>query len=128
MNWKQSLQQLPPEACFVEHQPLTPRYERAANRLEYLLENALVLGVREADGHHTGCIEIAVWAPEPARRGDGYYACFRVTLVDREPCFAVLYCFYDGRDRTPGFRSSDAAQAYSLSQGFRDDIRDHHRA
>ncbi len=127
MNWKQILQQLTPDACFVEHHPLTPRYERAANKIEYLLENALVLGVREADSKQAGCREIAIWAPEPTRRRDGYYACFRVFLDDGAPSFAVLYCFYDGTDRSPGLRSAETATAYALSQGFRDEVQDPHR-
>ena len=128
MNWKQILQQLPADACFVQHQPFTPRYRRAANKIEYLLENAVFLGVRDSEGRHSGCLEIATWAPEPARRRDGYFACFRVHLQDDAPTLAVLYCFYDGTDQSLGFRSLEAAAAYAYTQGFRDEVSDDHRA
>ena len=57
MNWKQILQHLPADACFVEHQPFTPRYQRAANKIEYLLENAVFLGVRDAVGQTPYCVQ-----------------------------------------------------------------------
>jgi len=34
------------------------------------------------------------------------------------PYYAVLFCFYDGTEASPGFRSLEAAHTFALSQGF----------
>jgi hypothetical protein len=125
MNWKHVLRDLPLDACIVEHQPFTTRYQRANSKLEYLLEHAEVLGARDSERPISSCAEIAVWAPEPTKRRPGYYACFRIYLEDSHPVFAVLYCFYDGRDQSPGFRSVEAATSFAVAQGFRHEDQDH---
>ncbi|MEZ4227507.1 MAG: hypothetical protein R3B13_41595, partial [Polyangiaceae bacterium] len=62
---------------------------------------------------------VAAWAPPPTGRGSGYYWCVRLHLDEHERVeLAVLYCFYDGTERSPGFRSLNDASAYSADHGF----------
>lgn len=120
MDWLQALRELPEGAVWVQHRPLTPRYVRAALKLASILRSAVLLGLRRAERlHHT---ELATWSPPADGRGCGYYCCFRVfgsatTRVDG----AVLFCFYDGRDLSPGFRSLSAAHSFAQSEGFQED-------
>jgi hypothetical protein len=63
-------------------------------------------------------IEIAVWAPPEQGRRPGYYCCFRIYFKGDDMVFAVLFCFYDGTEGSPGFRSFESARAYAFSEGF----------
>lgn len=120
MDWLAELRSLGPEQVFVRHVPMTPRYGRAAQKLRYVLRASSVLGERASARHGTDAVEIATWAPPPSGHGHGYYACFRVFLKEGRPSAAVLFSFYDGTDKSPGFKSVDAAKAYAAAQGFTD--------
>ena len=112
------LQALGPEQIFVQHFPMTPRYGRAAQKLRYILRASSVLGQRAVADPGIDAVEVAVWAPPPYGRGHGYYVCFRVFMEDGQPSAAVLFCFYDGTGKSPGFRSMSSAMAYAVAQGF----------
>jgi len=116
-DWLASLQVLTPEQIYVHHVPVTPRYGRAAQKLRYLLRASSALGQRASAHRDAEAVEIATWAP-PQGRGHGYYACFRIFIEKGEPSVAVLFSFYDGTDKSPGFKSMAAAQAYAATQGF----------
>lgn len=123
MNWLEALQALSSRQRAVEHQPETPRYARARTKLRYLVERAIYLGERP-NPLHQNCVEIAVWVPPGHGRGPGYYGCFRMYLEDNMPVFAVLFCFYDGTEGSPGFRSLDAAGVFAVENGFEKGVRD----
>jgi hypothetical protein len=118
MDWLARLRSLGPDQVFVRHVPMTPRYGRAAQKLRYVLRASTVLGVRATARHGTDAVEIATWAPAPSGPGHGYYACFRIFLEGGRPSSAVLFRFYDGTDKSPGFKSLDSAKAYAAAQGF----------
>lgn len=118
MSWIAKLRALGPERIYVQHSPMTPRYGRAAQKLRYVLRASSVLGQRALVGPDTDAIEIATWAPPQHGRGHGYYACFRIFRHEGEPSAAVLFCFYDGTDKSPGFKSINAATVYAVAQGF----------
>jgi hypothetical protein len=117
LNWLSQLQTLPPDRLFVEHHPPTPRYGRAQSKLRWLVRESVLLGERPASRKSDNSVEIAVWA-RPATGKHGYYSCFRLFLEGEEVLSALLFCFYDGTEESPGFRSVDGALAYALSQGF----------
>lgn len=120
MDWIRALRELPEGAVWVQHRPHTSRYVRAAAKLVSVLRSAILLGLRRAE--HPQHTEIAAWSPPGDGRGCGFYCCFRVfgspaTGVNG----AVLFCFYDGRDLSPGFRSLPAARSFAQSEGFQED-------
>ena len=45
-----------------------------------------------------------MWAPPGHGRGPGYYCCFRIYHPQGETLFALLFCFYDGTEGSPGFK------------------------
>ena len=115
-EWFALLQQLPDERFIVAHEPPTPRYGRALAKVPYLLAHSRFLGQRATE---SGAIEIAAWAPPPSGRGHGYYTCTRVWIdEEHRPSVAVLFCFYDGTEQSPGFKSLSAASVFARSQGF----------
>lgn len=115
-DWLQDVRALPTRAVFVKHEPPTPRYGRAQAKVLYLLRESEVVGCREAD--YPGAVEIAAWAPSPSG-GVGYYTCFRLFLgSDQEVEAAVLFCFYDGTEKSPGFKSAQSAREFAFTHGF----------
>lgn len=117
MDWIAALRELPEDALWVQHRPLTPRYVRAAAKLPALLRSAALLGTRPAENpEHT---ELATWSPPPDGRGVGAYCCFRAYGARVGPLrAAALFCFYDGRDQSPGFRTLSSAQTFARDAGF----------
>ena len=126
MSWLEVLRALPEEAVFVAHNPPTPRYGRAQAKLRYVLRTASVLGGRRSDlVEHA--IETAAWSPPPTGRGNGYYVCFRLFFDQFERVEqAVLYCFYDGTDGSPGFKTLHEAGEYARLNGFGAGHDEHH--
>lgn len=116
-TWLDRVRDLPPERVFVQHNPPTARYGRAQVKLGYVLREAHYLGVREAEGSQTR-LEIATWTRAPSGRGFGYYACFRLYFDKDVLAAAMLFCFYDGTERSPGFKSLEAALQYARARGF----------
>lgn len=108
---------LPRRMRLVLHQPETARYQRARARFDYLMEAAHVLGVR-ASGSSGSSLEVALWAPPPAGQGYGLYACVRLYYDGHALNLAVLFCFYDGTEGSPGFKSPAAALCFARSNGF----------
>ncbi len=117
MDWLGEIQRLPRSWRAVQHEPETPRYARARAKLEYILREAVYLGTRKPE-RGLDAIEIAVWARPGHGRGFGYYCCFRLFLDKGTVSWAVLFCFYDGTEGSPGFKSVDTARAYARSHGF----------
>ncbi len=116
--WLEAVRALPDEAVVVVHNPPTPRYGRAQSKLGYLLRTSLVLGEKR-HGRSDRAVEVAAWAPPPTGRGSGYYWCVRLHLDEHERAeVAVLYCFYDGTENSPGLRSLGEARAYCIDHGF----------
>ena len=110
---------LPRTRRIVLHQPETARYQRAREKFDYLLTAAVVLGVRQ-QSPEVASEEIAIWAPSANGQSSGNYACVRLYYESLELTLAVLFCFYDGTERSPGFRSEGAALVYSRSHGFKE--------
>ena len=115
MNWLEQIRNLLPHQLAVEHQPETPRYSRARSKLRHIVNRGKYLGKREEKER---TLEIAVWTPPEHGRGTGYYCCFRVYFKDDELLYAVLFCFYDGTEKSPGFRSFESALAFAKSEDF----------
>lgn len=117
MDWLEELLGLPPDARYVKHNPASPRYFRGAQKLGYVLRNGSFLG-SQPDAERSDAVCVALWAPPGHGRGKGYYCCFRVYVVDGKVQYAVMYCFYDGTDESPGFKTESSARAYARSEGF----------
>jgi hypothetical protein len=117
MHWLNVLRALPASRRAVQHQPETPRYARARTKLRYVLERGTFLGVRQSELHR-GAVEVALWAPPGHGRGPGYYCCFRIFHARRKEQFAVLFCFYDGTEGSPGFKSVGSARTFASAHGF----------
>jgi hypothetical protein len=73
----------------VQHEPWTPRYERARLKLRDLLAGLQVLGWQH--GEQEGALELALWALDPNHIRRGWYACVRVVWRDGAPTYAHLY-------------------------------------
>lgn len=117
MDWLQELRNLPPNRRAVQHHPETPRYARARAKLRYIIERGIFLGIRQ-HALSGNAVEVAVWAPPGHGTGAGYYCCFRLLLEQEEVAFAVLFCFYDGTERSPGFKGVSAARTFAAANGF----------
>ncbi len=117
MNWLERIRKLSPRQRAVQHQPETPRYSRARSKFRYVVDRGRYLGERRV-GKRRREIEIALWAPPGQGRGPGYYCCFRIYFKGDDVISAVLFCFYDGTEGSPGFRSVESARAYAHSEGF----------
>lgn len=117
-DWLELLRALGADSVEVKHTPLTERYQRAAKNRHYILRNATVLGERAITLPHT--FEVALWCPHPeGARRPGYYVCIRVRIQGKDLVTdAILFCFYDGTDGKPGFRSCEKASTYAHDQGF----------
>ena len=63
-------------------------------------------------------IEIAVWAPPDAGKRSGHYGCFRVFFKGGEVLSAVLFCYYDGTEGSPGFTSREKGASFRQTTGF----------
>lgn len=126
MAWLKAIRALPASRRAVQHQPETPRYARARTKLRYVLERGTFLGARQSELHQ-GAVEIAVWAPPGHGRGPGYYCCFRIFHQRDHEHFALLFCFYDGTEGSPGFKSVGSARIFANANGFGGaDHEDHH--
>ena len=112
------LRGLGPGQVFVQHHPPTPRYGRAQTKLSYLLREAILLGIKR-EPRTPSRLEIAIWTRPPTGRGFGYYACFRLFFERAQLVAALLFCFYDGTERSPGFKSIDAATVFASQNGFK---------
>lgn len=116
MDWLKRLREVPDGQRVVQHRPETDRYARARLLLRYVVRAAAFLGSRMGDSGD----EIAVWCAPASGRGHGYYACFRFIEHERTT-WAVLFCFYDGTESSPGFRSVGAAASHAAQYGFSQD-------
>ena len=116
-SWWEATKSLPETHRFVAHEPETPRYARARQKLRYLIRKGEYLGSTGAFGD-TGRIEIAVWVPPDQGKGPGYYGCFRLFIEESVVTGAVLYCFYDGTESSPSLSTLQDAQAFARANGF----------
>lgn len=114
-DWWEAVKGLTAAHRFVVHEPETPRYARARQKLRYLVRGGISLGASRASA---GRIELAVWAPPEHRRGPGYYGCFRLFIEETVVTGAVLYCFYDGSESSPSLPTLEDAQALAQAHGF----------
>ena len=117
LTWWDAVTQLPASHRFVAHEPETPRYARARQKLRYLLREGVYLGATAGMGGERRT-EIAVWAPSEYGSGPGYYCCFRLFIDAGVATGAVLFCFYDGTESSPGLSTLEAAQAFARENGF----------
>lgn len=117
-NWLDTLRELPLDLVGVAHQPMTLRYSRAFDKRIYLLREGILLGERSAS--YRQAIEIAIFAENPnSNKKPGYYACLRIFLDEKKAVLsAVIFCFYDGTEKSPGFKSVHSALKYALEGGF----------
>ncbi len=115
-TWWAAVGQLSASQRFVAHEPETPRYARARQKLRLVLRTGEYLGcLNPSDADHL--MEIAVWSP-PERRGAGYYCCFRLFLDDGMVTSAVMFAFYDGTESSPGLSTIEEARAFAQANGF----------
>jgi hypothetical protein len=119
-DWLEALRGLPRQNLIVSHNPPSPRYERAARQKDWILQQGKVIGIAHADDDPL-VVEIVVWT-EPMRNGSyGLYVVFRVFCQKNYlPYFAVLFCFYDGKDKGRGqserkFKSEESARSFMRS-------------
>ena len=122
-SWWEAVKGLPETNRFVAHEPETPRYARARQKLRYLIRAGEYLGATDAPEHDRR-IEIAVWAPSAQGWGPGYYACFRLFIEDGVATTAVLFCFYDGNESSPCLPNLQDAQAFAEVNGFMREVDD----
>lgn len=119
MNLLATILSLPKSRRIVQHEPETPRYWRARRKLVYILKKSVILGDKSSTGSSSG-LEVATWAPAGSGHGFGFYCCFRVYFEGENPTMAILYCFYDGSEGSPGFGTLESAQAYAFSRDFKE--------
>lgn len=122
MDWLEEIRRLPPQRRAVWHQPETPRYSKARQKLAFVIRESQFLGVKR-DEENPSAILTALWAPPGHGSGPGFYSCFRVFLEDKKAIFAVMYCFYDGTEGSPGFRALQPAIAFAESNGFSGELK-----
>ena len=120
MDWLEEIRRLPAERRAVQHEPETPRYAKARQKLRYIVREASFLGAQEDPERPATAWLVAAWARPERGVGYGYYVCFRVYVEQSRVLLAVLYCLYDGTENSPGFRSVEAAKAFAETQGFRE--------
>jgi hypothetical protein len=117
MDWLDVLRKLDgADRVFVRHEPTTPRYVRAGQKLTYVLRDAVVLGTHP--GEQPGTIEVAAWARSPTGKGSGFYCCFRIEFEDSTPVEATLFCFYDGTEGSVTTKTHEAAEALARANNF----------
>ena len=116
-SWWEAVKGLPETHRFVAHEPETPRYARARQKLRYLIRKGEYLGSTGVP-EDEGWVEIAVWAPPEQGRDPGYYGCFRLFIEDGVVTGAVLFCFYDGTESSPSLSTLQEAQAFARANGF----------
>ncbi len=116
-DWLGEIRRLPSSKRAVVHEPETPRYSQARTKLRYLINQGIYIGFQKSPEKHRE-IEIAVWAPPDAGKRSGHYGCFRVFFKGGEVLSAVLFCYYDGTEGSPGFTSREKAQVFARQQGF----------
>ncbi|MCB9780528.1 MAG: hypothetical protein H6742_18320 [Alphaproteobacteria bacterium] len=120
-SWLQRLRDVPLDFRVVQHDPMTRRYDRANQKLDYLVREGRFLGIRASERTGAVAIELAVWTRSAAGKGCGYYACFRLFLDDHGTAnYAVLFCFYDGTDGSPCLKGFESALTFARSNGFKD--------
>lgn len=117
-NWLAALNELPLDLVSVAHQPMTPRYSRALDKRIYLIREGVLLGERSAS--YNNAVEIALFAENPnGSKKPGFYACIRLFLDEKKTVLsAVIFCFYDGTEKSPGYKCVDSALKYALEGGF----------
>lgn len=116
-SWWDAVNQLSAAHRFVDHQPETPRYIRARQKLSYLIREGVYLGCAHRVPSDDR-VEIAVWAPPADGKGPGYYCCFRLYLEDDVVTYASLFCFYDGTESSPSLSNLHEADAYARANQF----------
>lgn len=117
-GWLPQLRQLPPQRVVVQHEPETARYKRARRYLTHVVRSSSCVGVRAAPEGPENAVEAVLWCRSPVGRGCGFYSGLRVYVADGAVVFAVLFCFYDGRDASPCIKSLEGAQTVALSYGY----------
>ena len=126
MDWLNQIRALSARQRAVQHQPETPRYAQARIKLRYVLERGIFLGARQSD-LHPEAVEVAIWAPPGHGRGPGYYCCFRIFHERGQASFALLFCFYDGTEGSPRFKSAGSARMFANANGFGGEDHEDHR-
>ena len=117
-DWLAAIRGLPTTRRAVVHEPETPRYSHARLKLRHLINRGVYLGSLDNPERQRE-IEVAVWAPHQTGRTIGYYGCFRIFLdTQGNALSAILFCFYDGTEGSPGLNLADA-RSFAKEQGFK---------
>ena len=105
------LQQLDPEKIEIKHNPMTERYRtHAFSSLVYLLKNGVCIGWRKLEKPILDeMIEVVIWAEPLFADSCGFYSCFRLHFLQQKLERATFFCFYDGKDKSPCFKSQEDA-------------------
>lgn len=111
------IQRLPPEQVRVEHEPATPRYSRATQKIRYVLRVGSLVGTRMEieDGNP---LELAIWVPAPSGSGCGLYPCWRVWSHEGQSALAIMFTFYDGTEKSPCIKSTNSARDFAKKNDF----------
>jgi hypothetical protein len=101
---------------FVQHEPYTEAYERAAEELDTLVTHGEEIGRGEVHEHgDDGALptsHVVVWLA-PLNAGEcGLYGVFKVRSDHDAPYQAELFAIYDGEQGRLGWRSREEARAW----------------
>ena len=117
-DYLSDLRSLPLRQVAVRHEPMTKRYQYAAEKMERILDNSAYVGMHAVSLPHV--IEVALFLEnERNTKKPGWYSCFRLFYsTDERILSATLFCFYDGTEKSPAIYSLDAARAYAKDGGY----------
>jgi hypothetical protein len=112
-DYLSDLRSLPIWKVSVVHDPMTQRYFYAAEKLERIVDDVVLVGVRSVNPPHI--FEIATFLENDRNtKKPGWYVCFRLFYSENGTILsATLFCFYDGTEKSPSIFSVDAAKAYA---------------
>lgn len=112
------LRSLPATRVGVRHDPMTQRYQYAAEKLERIVGDSVYVGFNLVSLPHV--IEIALFLENRrSTKKPGWYTCFRLFYAaDEQILSATLFGFYDGTEKSPAIYTLDAAKAYAKDGGY----------
>ena len=119
-DWLEALRGLPRQNIIVSHNPPSPRYERASRQKDWVLLQGKAIGIVQVD-EDPFVVELVVWTESLHCGSYELYVAFRVFCQENYlPYFAVLFCFYNGKDKGRGqserkFKSEESARSFLRS-------------
>ena len=114
-----SLMERDRDRVFVHHEPWTARYIRAERDLKRVVFQGRLIGSKRVQSGEPG-FEIVVWNDQDFEERYGLYSVFRIYAQDNgKISSAILYCFYDGKDKSSEkFRTEASAREFMKGFGY----------